>query len=205
MESKKLTFDQVFSIWMKAEQNQVDGPKYLPVAKARGFNSVTGWRRATATRLGMQNKQWHLEEIKNPEEVIANIIVGPYPGWSLFLKNKLHTTFKKAIELPKFFEWCKSHDRIPFIAEQFPLPTTLILFRRPNGELIHIEGGHRACAFVYAQKIGKPINLKQSKEKDKLGNLKSNKIFAAIADIDENDEKVMLELLEKGTGKQNIS
>src|SRR6185436_17868086 len=100
----------------------------------------------------------------DPGETLPKIIIGPYPGWQQFITNKrLFTTFAQAVEIPEFFDWCKNHDRVVPLSQNFPLPTTLILFRKENGGLIHIEGGHRICAVAYANKIGQPIDFSKGK------------------------------------------
>src|SRR6185503_14245750 len=138
MDNKSITFDQVFNIWMDAEANQVEGRNILPVAKEKGFGSIAEWRLATALKLGMDKKEWSLVTIENPDEVLPNIIIGPYRGWSKFFDNHLNTTFAQALEIPEFFEWCKTHDRVVPLSQNFPLPTAIILFRRADGRLICI-------------------------------------------------------------------
>ncbi|MCC7356003.1 MAG: hypothetical protein IT410_00070 [Candidatus Doudnabacteria bacterium] len=187
---KQLTFDEVFKIWMDAEVMQVEGRDTLPVAKAKGFNSITEWRLATALRFGMDKKDWTLETIKNPGKELPKIIIGPYPGWSKFFDNQLTTTFAQAMEIPEFFKWCKTHDRVVPLSENFPLPTTIILFRKPNGDLLHIEGGHRICAVAYANILGKPIQFDDQRP-----------VTAAIADVSEAEVVNLIELIKRGTGK----
>ncbi len=186
----QLTFDEVFKIWMDAEVSSPYRRDTLPVAKEKGFNSITEWRLATALRLGMDKKDWTLETIDNPGEALLNIIVGPYPGWSKFFNNQLTTTFAQAMEIPEFFEWCKTHDRIVPYSENFPFPTTLILFRKPDGKLICIEGGHRVCAVAFANKLGKPISFDGKPP-----------VTAAIANVAEEEIVNMVELIKLGTAK----
>jgi hypothetical protein len=188
--SKQLTFDEVFLIWLKAEIEQIEGRDILSVAKDKGFNSIVEWRLATALRLGLDTKEWHWETFNNPAEQLPDIIIGPYQGWSKFFDNKIDTTFAQALEIPEFFEWCKTHDRVVPLSQNFPLSTTIILFRLPNGQLIHIEGGHRICAAAYANKIGQPINFS------------NRKVTAAIADVGLEEIPKLIEFMTKGTFKQ---
>lgn len=190
MQSKKITFDEVFKFWFDAEVMQIEGRNILAVAQSKGFNSIVEWRLATALRLGMDVKEWTLETIENPNETLPKIIIGPYQGWSQFFKNRLSTTFMEAMEIPEFFEWCQTHDRVIPLTKNFPLPTTVILFRKTSGELIHIEGGHRICAIAYLNKIGEPLDF-------------SNKalVTAAIADIADDEVHSLVEFLERGTFK----
>lgn len=188
--NQQTTFDEVFKIWLNNEVRGVEGRDLLPVAQQKGFTSVTEWRLSTALRLGMDTKEWHLETINNPNDTLPNVTVGPYQGWSKFFDNKLETTFAEALEIPEFKKWCDTHDRVIPMTKNFPLPSTIILYRRPDGRLIHIEGGHRMCAVAYAKKIGKPIDFS-------IGT-----ITAAIADISEGDIPKMLDFLQIGTFKQ---
>lgn len=187
---KQLTFDEVFKIWLDAEVGQIEGRDILPVAQEKGFTSITEWRLATALRLGLDKKQWNLEELSNPSDILPNIIVGPYRGWSQIFDNKLQTTFGQALEIPEFFEWCQTHDRVVPISENFPSGTTLIVLRKQNGQLLHIEGGHRICAASYAAKIGQPIDFS------------NRKVFIAVADMTRENEIKFLEFLKLGTHKQ---
>jgi hypothetical protein len=181
-----LTFDQVFAIWLINEVGNPGEVNRLPLAIEKGFNSVSEWRLNTALRLGLDKKEWYLTEIENPKETLPKIIIGPYQGWSKYFDNKLNTSFEQASQIPEFFEWCKSHDKIPKIAEDFPSPTTIILFRKSNGEYISIEGGHRICAVAYANKMNIPLDIK---------------ISAAVADISDDEIESLIEFLKQGTNK----
>jgi hypothetical protein len=188
--SKIISFDQVFKIWLEAEVEKLEGRDILPVAIAKGFTSIAEWRLATCLRMGMDKKAWRLEELNNPVEVIPNIIIGPYQGWSKFFENKLQTSYIQALDIPDFFEWVKKHDRIPWVIKNFPLETTLIVFKKPDGSLIHIEGGHRMCAVAYCNKIGQPIDFTD------------RKVFLAVTDITEDEVPELLTQLRLGTDKQ---
>jgi hypothetical protein len=186
----KISFDEVFKIWLDAEIKKIDGRDLLAFVKTKGWDSVAAWRMNTALALEMDKKEWEVEDIPSPGEFLPKVIIGPFQGWLRLIDKKLETSFEEAMEIPEFFEWCQNHDRIIPIAEHFPLPTTIILYRKPDGNLIHIEGGHRICAIAYANKIGKPIDFSKGK------------VTAAIADIKEEDIKKMLAFLEKGTNKK---
>lgn len=187
---KQLTFDEVFNIWLTDEVKQIEGRDILPVAKSKGFNSITEWRLNTALKLGLDKKDWNLETIDNPNQVLPKIIIGPYQGWLKFFEKNLTVTFAQAVDNDEFFKWCQTHDRIIPISENFPLPTTVILFRKENGDLIHIEGGHRICAVAYKQKIGEPINFEGKPE-----------VKAAIAPISDDEIDKLVEFLKQGTNK----
>ncbi len=186
---QNILFDEVFKIWLDIEIEKTEGRDLLPVAKEKGFTSVTEWRMNTALKLEMDKKEWYLEDIPSPAEFLPKIIIGPFQGWQRLIEKKLEISFEQAMEIPEFFEWCQTHDRIVPIAEHFPLPTTIILYRKPDGNLIHVEGGHRICAVAYANKIGKPIDFSKGK------------VTAAIADITDDDISKMLAFLNRGTHK----
>ncbi|HAG27344.1 TPA: hypothetical protein DCG61_01000 [Patescibacteria group bacterium] len=191
MESMKLTFDEVFKVWLDAEVMAVEGREILSVAKSKGFTSITEWRLNTALRLGMDTKEWVLQKIDNPNETLPNIIIGPYQGWSRFFDNQLNTTFAQAVEIPEFFEWCKTHDRVVPLSQKFPSPTTLILFRKESGEYIHIEGGHRICAVAFAQKLGKPIKFNDNGD-----------VFVAVTEVKDSEVESLKTFLRTGTDKK---
>ena len=194
--NKSISFDEVFKIWLDNEVTAVEGRDLLPLAQSKGFTSITEWRLANALRFGLDKLQWSLEIIDNPAEVLPNVIIGPYKGWSIqndvkFFDNQLNTTFAQALEIPDFFDFCNTHDRIVPLAKKFPLPTSIILVRKSSGELIHIEGGHRMCAVAYAQKIDKPIDFENKPP-----------VSAAIADITDEQFEFIKQFAKQGTDKQ---
>lgn len=191
MKNKPVRFDQVFHFWMQSEVNEIEGRDFLPVTKSKGFNSITEWRLSTALRLGMDTKEWSLEPVEDPNEIFPRVIIGPYQGWSTFLERKVATTFAEALEIPQFFEWISSHEKIHQLTQRFPSPSTVILFKKKDGSLIHIEGGHRMCAVAYAQKIGKPIYFPTP-----------SPLTAAVATIEDSEMKKLFLLLKLGTYKQ---
>lgn len=186
---KQINFDEVFLIWLAAEVYQIDGRDLLSLAKSKGFNSIAEWRLNTALKLGLDKLNWSTEYLTNPNQTLPNIIVGPYQGWSKFFDNQLTTSFRQALEIPKFFEWCNSHDRINPISENFPKPCSLICLRTNDGRLIHIEGGHRICAAAYAEKIGKPISFTDQD------------ISIAVANISNEQIDKLKIFLKEGTSK----
>ena len=186
-----LTFDEMFLFWLEAEINQIEGRNLLSVAKQKGFSSITEWRLSTALRLGLDKLSWRLVDIKNPSKTLPKIIIGPYQGWSIFFKNKLTTTFVELVKIPEARNWLKTHDRINPIRKNFPKASTIILLQKPNGDYIHIEGGHRICAVSYAQTLGKPI---------KFGKQKS--IQAAVAKISNAELTKLKKFLKQGTNKK---
>jgi hypothetical protein len=188
--NKQITFDEVFKIWLDAEVGQIEGKDILPVAKSKGFDSISEWRLSTALRLGMDKKTWALKTLPDPNSILPKIIIGPYQGWSKFFDNQLTTSYETALENKNFFEWCSSHDRIIPLSQNFPLPTTIILFQKENGDLIHIEGGHRICAVAYKKRIGSPIVFD-----NKPG------ITAAIAPIKDSEIENLKTFLKHGTFK----
>lgn len=191
MEPKPITFDAVFLLWMKTEIEQVEGRDILSVAQSKGFSSITEWRLQTALRLGLDTKKWTLELIDQPNKLLPDIIIGPYPGWSKFFENRLTTTFAEALTITEFFGWCQTHDRVIPLSRQFPLPTTVILLRKQNGELIHIEGGHRICAVAYRKHIGEPIEFAGKPP-----------VTAAIAPVSDEELDKLIQFAEQGTSKR---
>ncbi|MBP9686365.1 MAG: hypothetical protein KBD66_01025 [Candidatus Doudnabacteria bacterium] len=187
---KPLTFDEVFKIWIDAEVGQVERTNILPVAKAKGFDSIVKWRLASALRLGLDKREWTLETLEHPNDTLPHVVIGPYQGWSVHFENTLHTSFAEALRIPTFLGWVTANERIMNITAHFPTTNTFILFRKPDGTLIHIEGGHRMCATAYMQHIRTPINF-------------SNRTtLAAVTHIAESELPLLHEFLKLGTNKQ---
>ncbi len=189
MNQGRITFDEVFKIWLETEIESQQHNNILTVAKEKGFNSISEWRLNTALRLGLDKKSWRLEEIETPNEALPQIIVGPLKGWSQFFENKLETSFKDALEIPDFYKWCRTHDRILPIVAHFPATTTLILLQKPDENFIAIAGGHRICATAFAEKIDDPIDFTH------------RKVFACIAEVTEDELTNLQDFLAKGTDK----
>ena len=187
---KPLTFDEVFKIWIDAEVGRVEGTDILPVAKAKGFDSIVEWRLASALRLGLDKREWTLETLEHPNDTLPYVIIGPYQGWSVHFENKLRTSFADALRIPAFFDWATNNERIRNIAAHFPTANTFILFRKPDGTLIHIEGGHRMCAVAYMQHTGMPIDFSQYQ------------ILAAIAPLTDSELPLLQDFLRLGTNRQ---
>lgn len=186
----RITFDQVFKMWIDAEVGQVEGTDILPAAKAKGFNSIVEWRLASALRLGLDKREWTLETIERPNDILPNVIIGPYQGWSLHFENTLTISFAEALHTPSFFDWVKNNERIMNITRHFPSANTFILFRLPGGAFIHIEGGHRMCAAAYMQHVGTPLDFS------------SRQTLAAITPLAESELSLLQGFLRLGTNRQ---
>lgn len=190
-----LTFDQVFHIWMAEELKPHKNRNLLEfVQKQKGFSSITEWRLNTALELALDKLQWQLIDIKDPNKTLPEVLVGPFKGWSTFFDNQFKTSFKELVKIPEAKAWIKKHDRINPIMKNFPKSSTIILLQKPNGDYIHIEGGHRICATSYAQSLGKPI---------KFG--KDRTIQAAVAKISNSQIAKLKKFLKQGTNKKPLS
>jgi hypothetical protein len=185
-----ITFDKVFMTWLQMEIGNAPDRDMLALAKSKGFNSITEWRLATALRMGLDTREWSEVIIDDPNQALPQVIIGPYKGWSIHFDNQLNTSFEQALEIPAFFDWCKTHNRIPSIAQNFPFGSTVILLQTPDGKMIHVEGGHRICAIAYAKKIGQPIDFKGKPP-----------IKAYVAKIPEDEIPKLQSFLKQGTGK----
>jgi hypothetical protein len=179
-------FDQVFTKWLSAETEHPELVNYLPIAEEKGFNSVAEWRLATAKRLYLDTKEWQEIEIVDPQAFVPDIIIGPYLGWSMFLDDEVKTSFKDALDMEDFYAWVEAHDRIPKIAHNLPLTTHVILLKTTAGAYIHIEGGHRICAFSYAVKNNLSVNTK---------------FTASVAAIPDEERRNLTTFLTTGTQK----
>jgi hypothetical protein len=185
-----ITFDHVFKSWVENELEPSNERDILALAKSKGFGSISEWRLTTALRLGLDKKEWVVKKFNDPNTELPKMIIGPYKGWSQFFDNQIKTSFEEALEIPEFFSWCQSHNRIPNIAKHFPTPTTLILFETTSGRYIHIEGGHRICAAAYAKKIKTPIKFTL------------NSVQAFVTTISDKEIDNLKKFLDRGTNKQ---
>lgn len=187
-----LSFDEVFHLWMTEELKPSGKRDVLKfVQKQKGFSSITEWRLATALKLGLDKKQWELVKIKKTNKILPNVIIGPYQGWSKFFDNKITTTFANALKIPEFLEWCETHDRLKGMIKNFPKNSTIILFQKPNGEYIHIEGGHRICALALQIAMGEPIKFN-----------KDEYMHAVIAQISTSEIAKLKQFLKSGTNNK---
>lgn len=185
-----LSFEEVFGIWMDNEAVEVPGRNLLKVAQEKGFGTVRDWRMATALRLGMDAKEWRLFTVTDPNGFLPNVLMGPYQGWQQFMPQKLTASFADALNVKAFYEWCQTHDRVKHLAQNFPVPSTVILFKLPNGRFMQVEGGHRMCAVAYRVHKGQPIQFPE------------NTVRAAVADITDGEFQQLFVFLRQGTDKQ---
>ncbi len=189
---QNISYSDVLKIWVDNETLNTRAADILKLAQQKGFASIAEWRSDIAVRLGMDRQKWSLQEIADPSTTLPSIIIGPYPGWSKFIDNHLHTSFAQALKTsPQFREWCSTHDRIIPLAKDFPKSTTLILYQAHDGRLIHLEGGHRICTVAYQKVIGRPIVFT------------GRSVYAAVATITDADLEMLHKLLWKGTNKQS--
>lgn len=149
---KKLTWDEVFSIW---RDNEAERENWIRIYKQKGFGSWDEWRKTYIKPIPeVKSKKWRLYQVLSPEKVLPEFRGGPFKGWI--------DRFYKGEELPKFTKIAEhlevqNHKGISRMKDNFPQKTSLIGFKTEKGIVI-LEGMHRCAAVALAAREGENIS-----------------------------------------------
>ncbi len=154
----KTTWPQVFAGWQEREGSD---PAWIKVAtEIKGWPDWESWRRFTAEQIGAENLSWEIQEFSNPMKEVPLMLIGPYSGWQSRVTNKNQTTFEELINIDEQFDYWKDIPKINSIIEDFPDVDMIGLIRDDSGQIVCIEGHHRATAVALAAKLGKEVIFK---------------------------------------------
>lgn len=128
-------------------------------------------------------------EFTDPMAEIPAMLVGPYHGWQSRFPAANKHTFADLVRIPEQEAWARGHEKIASMMADFPSGTELIGLRRTDtGQIICIEGHHRATAVALAAKDGKSIV--------------STPIRIALADIRPDELGILDAMLARGSEKK---
>jgi hypothetical protein len=183
---RDITWDEVFQRWYEREGTREEWQKFAQEVK--GWPDWKSWRSFSADHFGAKNRSWKLYEIKNPNEVIPKLIIGPWQGWQKHFKEKNVHTFEYLVRNCR--EWVEKNGKVTQIKNSFPEKTEFIgILIKKTDEMILFEGSHRAAAVALAQEIGKPIQFK-------------NGPTIAITEVSQEERIAFNKMLDRGTHKK---
>ena len=139
---KPLTTQEVFDIWRNVEEPLEHWKSFW---KAKGFKNWEEWRKKSHAPVLEKNLNWNLYSVNNPLTEIPQwrgIMSHSWNKWFYPLFPEKPPRLKDLLTHPGVH----NHWYIREIAKNFPASTTLTTLRLPNGDLVIIEGMHRACA-----------------------------------------------------------
>lgn len=150
---KTTTWDQVFSDWREREKDHWGWEEHF---KKRGMKSWDEWREKIIAPFKLQDRKWEIYSIDDPSSTISDLWSGGFPGWKKYYpKGIKKIQFKDLVKNPEV----KKNPKVAQILENFPKETTIIAAHR-NGQLIIVEGMHRACAIAITAREGRQLATK---------------------------------------------
>lgn len=132
---------EIFGKWREGEAVQASWKKHW---EERGFASWDEWREAYASPLNPQSLRWLLYKINDPVKDLPLFYGVPTRGWiDKAYRGKKTVLLKDLVALPII----KENEKVEDIKKNFPKATMLtgLIF---NGNIILVEGQHRACALA---------------------------------------------------------
>lgn len=143
---KDLTWPEVVEIWRASEEGLEHWRKYW---MAKGFVSWQAWREKTHENLRGAELSWALYRVPNPLFEIPNWRGGMFHSWAKWF-------YPSFLEQPPRLKdvlahpGVQNHWFIREIARQFPHTTVISAIQSPGGDIVIVEGMHRACALALA-------------------------------------------------------
>ncbi|MBU3901518.1 hypothetical protein KJ590_01435 [Patescibacteria group bacterium] len=186
---KNTTWPEVFEGWRGREAND---PGWINCAvNIKGWPDWESWRRYTAARFGAERREWKIYRITDANKVVPAILVGPYTGWQNRLPVKNALSFAGMLAIPKNYEEFRKNDKVLGMIKNFPASTQFIgAIRLDNNKIVCLEGHHRAVAIALAVKNGQQLKS-------------SNDITIALCELALGEEKLLDEMLAKGSQRPN--
>lgn len=141
---KSLAPQEVFETWRNIEESV---EHWTGVWQSKGFKSWEDWRRATHAPLFEKQLNWNLYKINEPLKSVPQWQAGMFHVWNKCFYNSFNEQpplLKDLLTHPGVH----NHWYIREIANNFPASTTLTALNMPNGDIVLVEGMHRACAIA---------------------------------------------------------
>lgn len=182
---KDTTWQEIFAKWKQREGNN---PEWISFAtKVKGWPDWESWRRFSALQINAEQREWKIYEFEDPMQEIPEMLVGPFAGWQSMLPEKNKNTFVDLMNIPERYEHFKNHNKVVSMLESFPPDTEMIGFlKEDTGQVVCLEGSHRAATVAIAKKEGKKIDFK-------------GKVRIALAILKKEEKDLLNKVLERGT------
>ncbi len=147
---RKCEWEEVFLEWHK---NEGTDPKWLALAKERGYDTWADWRvDGYARRFDCADAKWGFYEVTDPAAVIGGWYGGPFRTWiEKHYGGGKTRPFRELAESPDIAENAGMKSRM----EKYPAASVITALELPDGRIFVIEGMHRAVALALMAKEGK--------------------------------------------------
>lgn len=180
------TWEEVFAGWKQREGN--DAGWIHCAVNLKGWPDWESWRRFSASQFNAADRNWSVYQFTDPMTEIPAMLVGPFHGWQSRLPAANRHTFADLVSIPEQASWARVHEKIASMLDGFPADTELIGLRRTDtGQIICMEGHHRATAVALSAKDGKSIT--------------SSPVRIALADIGPDELGVLDAMLRRGSDR----
>lgn len=182
-----VTWEAVFVAWQERESRN---PAWIQCAHDKGWKSWQAWRGHTAQLLDAPAQAWQRAVISDPARDIPAMLLGPFQGWQSRVKKTLEVSFGELLADAEQEVHFRGHDAVISIMKGLPFETELIGYlHEETGQMICLDGHHRACAITLAARDDKRIAY-------------NDQITIAYATVSSEMWHRFSEVLNRGTGYQ---
>lgn len=150
---KEVTWPEVFGIWREMEENLEHWQKYWA---SKGFSSWQAWREKTHENLRGAELSWALYRVANPLSEAPAWRGGLFHSWAKWFYPPFPEQPPRLKDLVAH-PGVQNHWYIRELAHKFPKSTTLSAIRNSAGDIVIVEGMHRACALALAAQDTIPV------------------------------------------------
>lgn len=139
-----MTWLEVLDGWRQSEEEG-----WRPVYESRGFTDWWSWRQTYVSHLALDRRTWSLETMKDPLAEIPKWFIGGYKGWRMYVSEGIvFPTFADVVKHSLLRENKKVMDLVGFMR------STRLIGLRCGGEIVVVDGTHRAAAIALMAKDG---------------------------------------------------
>lgn len=125
--------------------------------------------------------------IEQPFLEVPKFLVGPFSGWQQRLPKPNVHSFADLTNIPEQYSEFMEHTKIAKLQKQFPTNTMFTGLFKPNGEVVLIEGHHRALAIALAAHDGREFPIVN--------------LTIAMAELGADEPTLLDEVLKRGSTK----
>lgn len=181
-------WESVFAAWRVREASN---PGWIDCAtRIKGWPDWESWRRASANQFRAAERAWSVYQFDDPMQEIPAMLIGPYAGWQENLPQKNALSFDELLTIPSLYQKFSQHTGVLDILKALPFETELIgLIREDTGNIVCIEGHHRATAITLAKKQGNAVDFRDVR------------LTIALASLPTSELSLLDIMLKKGTLK----
>ncbi|MCB9798369.1 hypothetical protein H6758_01430 [Candidatus Nomurabacteria bacterium] len=185
---QETTWSKVFEGWAKREASN---PDWVNCAtQVKGWPDWYSWREFSASLFHADQRKWKMFQFENPMEEIPQMLLGPYTGWQDKFDQKNVATFADLYTPEMKVDPSNPESAIGKIYKGLPFSTELIGLEREDGNIVCIDGHHRAAAIALAAHTGENIDFSDVQ------------ITIALAPLSQGEYILLDQMLKRGSSKE---